>query len=130
MSEREKSDEKRLQLLAELMFAKKIKSGFYKIRPEWKARTSRNIPIIKYLNPEEKVFFKMCQKGKELLWSFKCGTNTEKIQTPVDWLQRESAQKGKCYTEEYTNTNSWVKHDSLANRQKCWKRLCYWSLHD
>ena len=51
-------------LLAELIFAKKIKSMFNKILPEWKAQKSMNI-LIKYINPEEKVLFKIYQKRKE-----------------------------------------------------------------
>ena len=82
-SEGEESDEKRLKqfqnvfritpnlntrsgiLLVELMFTRKIKSMFNKILTEWKAQTSRNIPINKYLNLQEKVFFKTYQEGKE-----------------------------------------------------------------
>ena len=52
-------------LLAEWIFTRKIKSVLNKILPEWKAWTSRNISINEYLNLGEKVFFKMCQKGKE-----------------------------------------------------------------
>ena len=38
---------------------------FIKILLERKVQTSRHILINKYLNPEEKVFFQMYQKGKE-----------------------------------------------------------------
>ena len=36
----------------------------------------------------------MCRKEKSTREFFKCGTNPEKIKTPEDRFQRESAQKG------------------------------------
>lgn len=48
------------------MFARKIKSVFNKLLPEWKVRTSRNQNNInKYFKPGDKVFLKMYQCGKE-----------------------------------------------------------------
>ena len=50
---------------AELIFAWKIISDFYKILPERKSRTSRNISINKYFNPGEK-YSSLCTERKRI----------------------------------------------------------------
>lgn len=50
---------------AELMFARKIKFVFNKLLPERKTRTSKSNYINTYFKLEEKVFFRIYQRGKE-----------------------------------------------------------------
>ena len=76
----------------ELMFARKIKTGFYKILHERKAQTSRNIPIHKYLNPGEKVLLNA--KKEKNYRVFKCGTKTEKIDSRIDSRRSQFNKRG------------------------------------
>ena len=101
-------------LLAELMFARKLNpcsTRYYQNR----RCEHQGISLLMNILTQEKKYSSICtKKEKNFYRVFECRTNPEKY-----ILQRESAQKGMCYVEEFTNSNLCFEHGSLANKHKC-----------
>ena len=65
----------------------------------------QGISLLKNILIWEKKYSSVCTKKEKNYRVFKYGTDIEKIQTSEDKVQRESAQKGRCYVEECADTN-------------------------
>ena len=108
-------------------FTREIKSRFYQILPKRRREhqgISRSINILK--REKKRIQYVPKMKGTSLLQIFKCGTNIEKM-LPESWLQKESAQKGRCNVEECADSYPCdSEHWSPANKHNCWNRLRFW----